>query len=304
MNAVPNFVLTLVAARAQGLTEAIVAEAIAALNAENLETGAPDWLAPGRACDIPFQAASTEGVRIAVRDAIDGNRRGIDLHAGAAEGRRKKLLLADMDSTIVTGETLDELAHFAGLKEQVASITRRAMAGELDFEASVKERVRMLAGLDEDLLKRAYERVELTPGAECLVRTMKAQGARCVLVSGGFKYFTSRVAARVGFDADMANDFVIERGHLTGEVTEPVLTRHAKLDALEAEARRLGLALSETAAIGDGANDLLMIKAAGLGAAFHGKPLVAEVAPARIDHGDLTTLLFYQGLCRDEFVAA
>jgi phosphoserine phosphatase len=167
MNAVPNFVLTLVAARAQGLTEAIVADAVAALNAENLETGTPDWLAPGRACDIPFRAESTLGLRIAVRDAIDGNRHRIDLHAGPAEVRLKKLLLADMDSTIVTGETLDELAHFAGLKEAVASITRRAMAGELDFEASVKERVRMLAGLDEELLKRAYERVELAPNAWC-----------------------------------------------------------------------------------------------------------------------------------------
>ncbi len=301
MNPSTNHVLTLVAAEPDGLSEAIVAEARASLNAENHETGEPDWLAAGLACDIPFAADGIEGIRTHVRKAINGAAKSIDLHAGPAQGRRKKLLLADMDSTIVTSETLDELAAFAGLKDQVAAITTRAMNGELDFEASVRERVRMLTGLDESLLERTFEDVELTSGAETLVRTMAANGARCVLVSGGFKYFTSRVAKLCGFHFDFANDFVIENGKLTGDVAAPILTRHAKLDNLRTQTKELNLSLAETTAIGDGANDLLMIQAAGLGAAFHGKPLVAEMAPARIDHGDLSALLYYQGYRLDGF---
>ncbi|MBT6094182.1 MAG: phosphoserine phosphatase SerB [Rhodospirillaceae bacterium] len=297
-----NHVLTLVAAQPEGLTPAIVAEAGAALNAESGVIGEPHWLASGKACDIPFSADDITGIRMAVRAAINGPEKRIDLHAGPTFGRRKKLLLADMDSTIVTSETLDELAAFAGLKDEVAAITTRAMNGELDFEASVRERVRMLTGLDESLLARTFEDVELTSGAETLVRTMAANDARCVLVSGGFKYFTSRVAKLCGFHFDFANDFVIEDGKLTGDVAAPILTRHAKLDNLEAQAEELGLSLNETVAVGDGANDLLMIQAAGLGAAFHGKPLVAEMAPARIDHGDLMALLYYQGYSKSEFV--
>lgn len=298
-------VLTLVAASDGGLTPAIVAEVAAALNAslERLggHTAAPVWLAEGRACDIGFAGLAPAAAK-AARAALDAA--AVDLLAQPAAGRRKQLLLADMDSTIVTSETLDEIAHFAGLRDKISAITARAMNGELDFETALKERVGMLTGLAETTLAAAYADVTLSSGAETLVRTMAGHGARCVLVSGGFRYFTSRVAARCGFHAEFANDFVIAAGRLTGAVVEPILGKDAKLRTLTAEARALALAAEATLAIGDGANDLPMIQAAGLGIAYRGKPVVAEAAPARIDHGDLTTALYFQGYARDEFVAA
>ena len=207
-----NHVLTLVAAETDGLSQSIVAEASAALNALVLENNSaepvvPAWLAEGRACDLLFDNVHLQAAADVARSAIDGA--AIDFHVQHADGRRKKLLLADMDSTIVTAETLDELAAFAGLKDEIAAITARAMNGELNFEAAIKERVGMLAGLPESTLATAYDDIELTAGAECLVRTMSAHGARCVLVSGGFTFFTSRVAARCGFHLEFANDFII-----------------------------------------------------------------------------------------------
>ena len=293
--------LTLVAAQDGALTPAIVAEVRAALNAGSAETAEPDWLAEGRACDIAYSAVDSTAAEDAARACL--GEAPVDAHAQAQDGRRKKLLLADMDSTIVTSETLDELAAFAGLKDEIAAITARAMNGELDFEEALKERVGKLAGLSEETLAAAYADVELTPGAETLVRTMAADGARCVLISGGFNYFTSRVAARCGFHAEFSNDFIIEAGQLTGRVIEPILTKDIKLDTLIRERSSGGLAEHETLAMGDGANDLPMIQAAGLGIAFHGKPVVAAAAPARIDHGDLTTALYYQGYRRGEFAA-
>jgi len=293
-------VLTLVAAADGGLTPAIVAEVRAALNGGSAAAVEPAWLAEGRAADIGLTGADPAAVEAAARAALGDAE--IDVHGQAFAGRRKRLLLADMDSTIVTSETLDELAAFAGLKDEIAVITARAMNGELDFEEALKERVGKLKGLSEETLAQAYADVALTPGAETLVRTMAAEGARCVLISGGFKYFTSRVAARCGFHAEFSNDFIIEAGELTGRVVEPILTKDVKLDTLIRERAESGLADHETLAMGDGANDLPMIQAAGLGIAFHGKPVVAAAAPARIDHGDLTAALYFQGYRREEFV--
>lgn len=293
-------VLTLIAANDGGLSDAIVAEAGRALNAQNCETAEPTWLAAGRACDITFSGTTPQNAAIAARAALGITE--IDLHAQPVAGRRKKLLLADMDSTIVTSETLDELAAFAGLKDKIAAITARAMNGELDFSAALRERVGMLAGLPEATLAEAYEDIILTAGAETLVRTMAADGARCVLISGGFRYFTSRVAARCGFHLNFANDFVIEDGRLSGEVLEPILTKDAKLRTLHEQSAELSLPAAAALAVGDGANDLPMIQAAGLGVAFHGRPVVAAAAPARIDHGDLTALLYFQGYCRADFI--
>ena len=217
--------------------------------------------------------------------------------------RRKRLLLADMDSTIINVECLDELADFAGVKAQVAGITERAMRGELEFEGALRERVGMLKGLSLSALQAAYdERVRLNPGARILVRTMAANGARCVLVSGGFTFFTSRVAEAAGFHANRANTLLEADGALTGQVGEPILGREAKLAALEEEAAKLGLGLSQALAIGDGANDLAMIEAAGLGVAYRAKPIVAAQADAKVDHADLTALLYFQGYRADQFV--
>jgi phosphoserine phosphatase len=218
-------------------------------------------------------------------------------------GRRKKLLVADMDSTIINVECLDELADFAGIKAEIAAITERAMSGELEFEPALRERVAKLKGLAVDALRLAYEkRVALNPGAKTLVATMAAHGARCVLVSGGFTFFTARVAEVAGFHAHRANVLADDGAALTGQVQEPILGRTAKLNALQEEAQALGVGADQTLAIGDGANDLDMIKAAGLGVAYRAKPLVAAEADARIDYTSLETALFFQGYARGEFV--
>ena len=215
---------------------------------------------------------------------------------------RKALLIADMDSTIIGCECLDELADFAGVKPQVSAITERAMRGEIDFEAALRERVAMLATLPASDLQRCFdERVRLNPGARTLVTTMAFNGARCVLVSGGFDFFTSRVARAAGFHADRANHLIEADGRLTGRVQEPILGREAKLAALHEETRALGLDCSAALAIGDGANDLAIIEAAGLGVAYRAKPVVAARAAACVDHTDLTTLLYFQGYRADEF---
>lgn len=219
------------------------------------------------------------------------------------EGRRKKLLIADMDSTIINVECLDELADFAGIKAEIAAITERAMRGELEFEPALRERVAKLKGLALDALQRTYdERVRLNPGAATMVKTMAAHGARCVLVSGGFTFFTERVADAAGFHANRANVLLEDGAALSGAVQEPILGRKAKLEALRAEAAALKLNDKDALAIGDGANDLDMIKAAGLGIAYRAKPVVAIEADAKIDHMNLEAALFFQGYRRGEFV--
>jgi phosphoserine phosphatase len=258
------------------------------------------WLSPDRALDIPFEG-DVAAVRDAARAAAEGSL--LDVNAVAAAGRRKKLLVADMDSTIICCECLDEIADAMGLKSQVAAITERAMAGEIAFAPALRERVALLKGLPVHKLARVYgERVRLNPGARALVATMKAHGAKTVLVSGGFTFFTSRVAADAGFDAHHGNVLLDDGAHLLGTVAEPILGREAKLQTLENETRALGLSYDETLAAGDGANDLDMIGRAGLGVAYHAKPIVAQAAAARVDRGDLTALLYLQGYRDDEIV--
>jgi phosphoserine phosphatase len=257
--------------------------------------GHGDRLGEG-ALDLTTAATKTE-----IESAIGGL--AVDYALQAAEGRKKRLFLADMDSTIINVECLDELADFAGLKAEIAAITERAMRGELAFEGALRERVGMLKGLGVEALQRAYdERVRLNPGAETLVKTMAAHGTRCVLVSGGFTFFTSRVAQVVGFHANRANTFIIEDERLAGAVGEPILGKEAKLAALTEESIALGIPLSDTLTVGDGANDLAMIQASGLGVAYRAKPVVAAQADARVDYADLTALLYFQGYRSSEFV--
>ncbi len=291
-------VVTLVAAPG-ALDPALPAACRAALQALGATPGTPDWLSPGEAADIPYTdappAQATAAIRAALGDAP------VDVIAQPAEGRRKRLLVADMDSTIVTSETLDEIAAFAGLKDQIAAITRRSMNGELDFRQALVARVAMLKGLDVGALDATWAATEMMPGAAELVGTMRAHGAVCCLASGGFTFFTGRVAERLGFHHHVSNTLLIEDGHLTGGVAEPIFDRGAKLSTLTRLAAENGLPMAATLAVGDGANDLDMIGAAGLGVAFRAKPLVAATAPARVDHGDLTALLFAQGYRRAAF---
>jgi phosphoserine phosphatase len=217
-------------------------------------------------------------------------------------GRRKQLLLADMDSTIVTAETLDELAGEAGLKDVIAGITARAMRGEIDFPQALVERVALLAYLPESALAKTAAKLTLMPGAGTLVHTMKANGAFTALVSGGFKYFTSKVAARVGFELDLANDLAMAEGRLTGKLQGPILDKDGKLNALQTLSAERGLTPADAVAVGDGANDLPMLLAAGLGVAYYGKPILREQVWAQVNHTDLRTLLFFQGYLAEEFV--
>ncbi|HQT75662.1 MAG: phosphoserine phosphatase SerB [Rhodospirillales bacterium 20-64-7] len=280
------FILTVVAKRdATSLTPARLN------HIRNTVRGAPPViLSDGEAADIPV-AVAPDSTQLAA--ALDGQP--IDAILTKPRGRRKALLVADMDSTIVTSETLDELAAFAGIGERIADITRRAMNGELDFKAALRERVAMLKGLDRGALEKTWQRIRLTSGARELVATMRAHGALTALVSGGFTFFTGRVAAELGFDLHRSNTLLDDGSALTGEVAEPILDRDSKLSALTELAQTRGVKMTATLAVGDGANDLDMILAAGLGVAFHAKPVVAREARARVDHGDLRALLFAQG---------
>jgi phosphoserine phosphatase len=228
-----------------------------------------------------------------------------DIVVQPAAHRRKRLLLADMDSTMIGQECIDELADCVGVKDKVAAITERAMRGELAFEPALRERVALLDGLPVAVVDRLIaERLTLTPGGKTLVGTMKANGAYTCLVSGGFTLFTGPIAARIGFDENRANTLLTAGDRFAGRVAEPILGREAKLATLVELRQRFALAPAETLAVGDGANDLGMLQEAGLGVAFHAKPAVAAAAHARIDHADLTALLYVQGYRQDEFVAA
>lgn len=285
-------VLTLIAPPG-GLSAPLLARIRTALQSLGANAGMPDWLSPEEAADLPFEGLAPEQAAAAAGTALEGAP--VDTIAQPAEGRRKRLLLADMDSTIVTTETLDEIAAYAGIKDRIAEITRRSMNGELDFRQALIERVGMLEGLPVSALERTWEATAMTPGAAELVATMRAHGAHCALVSGGFTFFTGRVAERLGFHAHYSNTLGIADGKLTGRVDEPILDRDAKLATLKRLSAELGLPLSATLTVGDGANDLAMIQAAGLGVAFRAKPVVAAAARARVDHADLRALLFAQG---------
>jgi len=265
-----------------------------------LGASAVEILSASFAFDIPV---ADHAVLAMARERAQG--RALDINLVRTDRRRKKLLVADMDSTIINVECLDELADMAGLKPQIAAITERAMRGELEFEAALKERVGMLKGLGLDALERTYaERVKLNPGAKSLLATMRAHGAHTMLVSGGFGFFTSRVAEAAGFHVERGNVLLDDGAALTGEVGMPILGREAKLQALEEAVASLKIGFEDSLAVGDGANDLAMIKQAGLGVAYHAKPVVAEAAGAAINHNDLTALLYLQGYRDSEIVRA
>jgi phosphoserine phosphatase len=286
---------------AKSLDAALVTRARAALP----DAGEPAWLAPN-ATDIPFNLDRANDNRIvanSVRAALSGAP--VDVVVQPAAGRRKRLLLADMDSTIIGQECIDELADFVGKKAHVAAITELAMRGEIEFVPALRERVALLKGLPVGVVDEVIaKRITLTPGARTLVATMRANGAHTCLVSGGFTLFTAKIAAMAGFDEQRGNRLVVDDGEFAGTVADPVLGREGKLQTLRELRTRLQLTRDATLVIGDGANDLDMVLEAGLGVAFHAKPKVAAAAAARIDHGDLTALLYAQGYRRDDFVAA
>lgn len=292
-----SLVLTLIA---KPLTDDHVRIALAALP----PGVAVDWLAPRQACDLRLSGPAhgeNDAVDKAARQALAGVP--VDLFCQPdGPARRRQLLLADMDSTIITTECIDEMADVLGLKSKVAAITERAMAGEIGFAEALRERAAMLAGLMEADLQAVYDqRIRLSPGARELVATMRAHGAHTALVSGGFSFFTERVAAAAGFDHHQANRLCFIAGKLDGRVGEPILGQEEKLAALQTLAAQRNLTAEATLAVGDGANDLAMVKAAGLGVAYHAKPVLARAAAARIDHGDLTALLYLQGYRAEQF---
>jgi phosphoserine phosphatase len=265
----------------------------------------PVWLDPGIAAEIVFAPgidSNIRGLSDHLRSVIGSDP--IDVVVQRTGPRRKKLFIADMDSTMIGQECIDELADFVGLKAHVAAITERAMRGEIAFEPALRERVALLKGLPVTVIDKVIaERITLTPGGRALVQTMRKHGALTCLVSGGFTLFTDRVARMIGFDENRGNTLAVTGGQLDGVVGEPILGRDGKLAALLDLTARLGIGLEETMAVGDGANDLAMIEMSGLGVAYHAKPAVAAAAHARIDHGDLTAMLYVQGYKRDEFAA-
>jgi phosphoserine phosphatase len=307
------YVATLIASPAR----AAVSDPLAQKVARYLPHGRPiDWLAPGAAVDVAFlldgadaDTSDAETTKLLgdfatdIREIVAGEP--IDVVIQPHEGRRKKLLVADMDSTMIGQECIDELADFAGFKDRVAAITERAMRGEIAFEPALRERVALLEGLPATVIDDVLaKRIQLMPGGRTLVATMRANGAYTCVVSGGFTAFTARLAAAIGFDEQRANTLLTDaNGKLTGRVAEPILGREAKFGTLIELRERFGLTPEQTLAVGDGANDIPMVKAAGLGVAYRGKPAIRDAAPlACIDHGDLTALLYAQGYRREEFV--
>ena len=263
------------------------------------ETGGQlNWLAQGIACDIIAPKKQTKQIACEMYGNLP-----IDINLIKAQGRRKNLLIADMDSTMIEEECIDELADTLGIKPQIADITARAMNGELDFEQALETRVALLKGLERKVIEEIRrERITLAQGGRALVQTMKAYGAHTALISGGFSIFADYIAKRIGFDEAIANQLEFENDHLNGKVTKPIVDANVKLDRLRQLASEKELPIAQTLAVGDGANDLPMIKAAGLGVALHAKPIVAEQAQVKIDFGDLTALLYLQGYGEDDII--
>jgi phosphoserine phosphatase len=298
-------VLTIIASpRAAATTAAAVDAAMEAMRHLGALIGGRAWLAPDIACDILFDELDPDQADAAARGGIAAALGAvpIDLVAQPVLGRRKLLLLADMESTIIANEMLDELADLLGLRAKVAEITQRAMNDEIDFAAALRERVALLKDLPESALAEAGARIRVTSGARALVATMRANGAFTALVSGGFRVYTARLRDELGFDVDVANDLIVADGRLAGTVGEPILGRDAKLATLKRLAADRTLPLAATLAVGDGANDIAMIEAAGLGIAYHARPAVAARARRHIEHNDLTALLYVQGYSAEEIV--
>ncbi len=259
------------------------------------------WLEKDIACDIYFAVLEALEARELLWHLLDGVE--LDYIVQFAGYRKKNMLISDMDSSMIEQECIDEIAGVLGLKEEIAKITERAMNGELEFEEALIERVKRLKGVTEKQLQEVFDKkITPMPGAKDLIATMKANGAKCILVSGGFTFFTTRVLDMLGFDIDESNRLIMENGVLTGEVSRPILGKQAKLDALSFYAEKFGLRTHNTLAIGDGANDLPMLLAAGLGVAYHAKPTVRSLAKAKIDTCDLTALLYAQGYKSEDFV--
>ena len=294
-----TYVVTLIGGRPGTLDAPLVERARVLLP----DAAAPRWLDDGLAADLPFTPQSPTDQRALAERLRGALAVPVDVVVQPVAHRRKKLFLADMDSTMIGQECIDELADYAGLRAHVAAITERAMRGEIAFEPALRERVALLEGLPVSVVEEVLrDRIRLTPGARALVNTMRANGAHTALVSGGFTLFTDRVAAMIGFDENRANILTVVDGHkLEGRVAEPIFGRDGKRAALLELRQEFGLRPEETMAVGDGANDLDMIVEAGLGVAYHAKPKVAEAAAARIDHADLTALLYVQGYARAEF---
>ncbi len=291
------FIATLIAADSLG--EDIIKVAGRRLMEAGCGPDAFVWVEPGIAADIPCRTRMNSA-----REVLEGTLGRVDVVVQPQAGREKKLLVADMDSTMITIECIDELADYAGIKAEIAEVTERAMRGELDFAAALDARVALLKGLDEAAIERCHaERVRITPGAKALVRTIKARGGRTVLVSGGFTVFADRVAAEIGFDRAVSNTLNIAGGALLGTVARPIVDARTKAETLAAERDARGLLVAETLAIGDGANDIPMIEAAGLGVAYHAKPKTAAAADALIDQGDLSALLYAMGIAKAEWAA-
>ena len=296
-------VLTVIAPQdKEKLTNTLVQEIAANMVKAGATIISTDWLAPHIAYDIIFSHMENSAAEHIARQTIGVLP--IDCIAQDTFQRRKRMLISDMDSTIITIECIDEIADFAGVKTQVAAITERTMRGEIDFIAALSERVALLKGLEENVLQKVYDnRVKFMPGARELVATMRANGAYTILVSGGFDFFTSRVQAELGFHDNSANQLEIAGHKLTGQVLEPILDKQAKLATLIKVSNEKNISLAEVLAAGDGANDLPMLIMAGLGVAYHAKPIVQQGARAKINHCDLTALLYAQGYHYEEIVA-
>jgi phosphoserine phosphatase len=289
------YIATLIAA--DRLSSGDISAAQDALAAAGADIAGRSWIEADKACDILFGSAPEPA-----RAVLEGLLPGVDVVVQGESGRRKQLLVADMDSTMITIECIDELADYAGCKEEVAAVTERAMRGELDFAAALRERVALLKDLDESAIARCREeRLQIMPGAKALVRTMRREGAECLLVSGGFVQFADQVGEEIGFNRAIANRLLVSGGRLEGTVADPIVGADAKRQALVDAAAANGLDLADTMAVGDGANDIPMIEAAGIGVAYRAKARTAAAADARIEFCDLSALLYAQGYARGEW---